>query len=83
MQQEAIPFNLNPRSFALTILLLILMVYTIRFVNRHALSRWPLLRRRITLWIKMAKLGESGDEPSEEPAFGTRPAEARQVQREV
>jgi hypothetical protein len=58
MQQEAIPFDLNPRAFALTVFLLIAMVYAIRFVNRYALSRLPLLRRRLTLWIKTEKLDE-------------------------
>ena len=79
MQQEVIPFDLNTRSFALAVFLLIVTVYAIRFAIRQALSRWPLLRRRITLWIKTEKFGESGDELSEESAF----PEARQVQREV
>jgi hypothetical protein len=66
MQQEVIPFDLNPKSFALAVILLIAMVYAVRVFIRHALSRWLSLRRKITLLIKMEKLG---DESAEEPAF--------------
>ena len=69
MQPEAIPFAPNPRAFGLAVFLLIVMVYAIRFVIRHVLSRWPLLQKELTLWIKMEKLGK--------------PADTRQVQREV
>ena len=36
MQQEVIPFDLSPRTFALTIFFLIAVVYAIRFVIQYA-----------------------------------------------
>jgi hypothetical protein len=60
MQQEVIPFDLNPRSFVLAVVLLIALVYVIR----HAVSRWPFLRGTIISWIKTAKL-ERDSEPLE------------------
>jgi hypothetical protein len=69
MQQEVIPFDLNPRSFALAVLLLIVMVYAIRSAIRHTLSHLLLLRRTIISRIKAGKLGESSNKPIEELAF--------------
>jgi hypothetical protein len=61
MQQQAIPFALNPKSFLLTSFSLIIMVYAARSIARLALSRWLLLRRGVTLWFKR-KLTENVDE---------------------
>jgi hypothetical protein len=52
MQPEAIPFDLTARSFVLTIGWMIVMVYIIRFVGKHALSRWPLLQKAFAIWMK-------------------------------
>jgi hypothetical protein len=65
MQQEAIPFHLNPRSFALAVFILIAMVYAIRLVIRHGLSYWLSLRRIVTLWVKTTQLGGSVDKSLE------------------
>jgi hypothetical protein len=73
MQQEVIPFDLNPRSFALAVFLLIAMVYAIRSAIRYALLHLPLLQRTITSRIKAGKLGESSDDPTEEPVFPNAP----------
>ena len=63
MQQEVIPFDPNPRSFTLAVIALIVMVYAIRVVLRHASWCLPALQRRITLRTKTDKLGERVDEP--------------------
>src|SRR5947209_3533177 len=65
MQQEAIPFHLNRRSFALAVFILIAMVYAIRLVIRHGLLYWPSLRRTIALWLRTTQLGRKVDQPSE------------------
>lgn len=63
MQQAAIPFDLNPSSFVLTVFLLMATIYAIRLVTRHAAHfRWPELARRVGLWITTVKLREKGDE---------------------
>jgi hypothetical protein len=62
MQEEAVPFDMSPRSFGLVVILLMVIVYATQFVIRLViqpaswLSRWPFLRRTITSWIKIAKL---------------------------
>jgi hypothetical protein len=68
MQQEVIPFDPNPRSFALAVFVLIVIVYAIRVVLRHAPWCLPMLQRRITFRTKADKLGESVNEP---PAIST------------
>jgi hypothetical protein len=68
MPQEVIPFDPSPRSFMLVVFVLIVVVYVIRVVRRHALWCLPALQRRITLRIKKDRLGESVDEP---PAIST------------
>ena len=69
MQQEVIPFNLNPGSFALAVFVLIVIVYAIRVVLRHASWCLLALQRRITLRSKTDKLGESVDEPLAKSTF--------------
>jgi hypothetical protein len=69
MQPGAIPFDSTPKSFALAIFILIVMVYTIRLIGRHAQPRWPLLQNPISLWLKRKKLDEDIDKVSGN-AFG-------------
>jgi hypothetical protein len=66
MQQEAIPFELTPRSFTLTVFLLIVMVHIVRIMGRYVLSRWPLLPKTVALWLKREKMDavENDKEPS-------------------
>jgi hypothetical protein len=73
MQPEAIPFDLTPRAFALSIFGLIAMVYTIRFIGRHIQPCWPLLQNSIALWLKRMKVDEGIDEYSENGFRGTFP----------
>jgi hypothetical protein len=65
MQPGAIPFDLTPRSFALAVFILIVMVYAIRLVGRHVQPRWPLLQNPITWWLKKEKISERGEETLE------------------
>ncbi|KAH8592566.1 hypothetical protein B0O99DRAFT_629207 [Bisporella sp. PMI_857] len=59
MQPAAIPFDLNPRAFALSVVIIIATVYTIRLIDRHIQRCWPLLKNSIALWLKRSKGGES------------------------
>jgi hypothetical protein len=61
MQPGAIPFDLTPKSFALAVFILIAMVYAIRFIGRHAQTRWPLQQNPIVLCVKRKKLYEDAD----------------------
>jgi hypothetical protein len=61
MQPGAIPFDLTPRSFALSVFILILMVYAIRLIGRHAPLFWPSLQNPIAFWPKRKKAGEEID----------------------
>jgi hypothetical protein len=65
MQPGAMPFDLTPRSFALSVFLLILVVYAIRLIGRHVQLSWPSLQNPIALWPKRGKVDVdefSGDE---------------------
>jgi hypothetical protein len=65
MQPEAIPFDLTARSFVLTIVWMIVMVHIIRFLSKHALSRWPLLQKAFAIRMKTERLRDSqGDRDS-------------------
>jgi hypothetical protein len=50
MQQEAIPFKQSPRSFAITVFTLMVMVYVTHLFGKYALP--PMWRRIIALWVK-------------------------------
>jgi hypothetical protein len=50
MQQEAIPFKQSPRSFAITVFMLMVMVYVTHLFGKYALP--PMWRRIIALWVK-------------------------------
>jgi hypothetical protein len=58
MQPGAIPFDLTPRSFAISVFILILMVYAIRLISRHVQLSWPSLQNPITLWPKRKEVNE-------------------------
>jgi hypothetical protein len=58
MQPGAIPFDLTPRSFALSVFILILIVYAIRLIGRHVQLSWPSLHNPIYLWPKRKEVGE-------------------------
>jgi hypothetical protein len=94
MQPGAIPFDLTPRSFALSVFILILMVYAIRLLGRHVQLSWPLLQSSIALWLKRKEVGEDigkfpelslrriNDEERNDPrACGTRAVLGRQIAR--
>jgi hypothetical protein len=49
------------RSFTIVAILLMLMVYVIRLIAKHALSYWPLLRGKVLLRIKRDKVDNGGD----------------------
>ncbi len=64
MQQDAIPFSTNPKSFAYAAFVLIAVTYLIQLALRHVLSLWPPLRRKFTaLWLKPEELGKGGPTP--------------------
>ena len=65
MPQEAIPFEISFRSFGLAVLLLIAIVYAIRLIDRHLLPYWLSLQRRVVLWVKRAKVGDSRNQLSD------------------
>ena len=75
MQQKTIPFDLNPGSFVLTVLLLIFMVYAARLVTQRTLLGWSLLRRGVISWIKKGDQVKAAtktcDEESNELEKGT------------
>ncbi|KAH6696411.1 hypothetical protein BKA61DRAFT_662501 [Leptodontidium sp. MPI-SDFR-AT-0119] len=56
MQPGAIPFDLTARSFVLTIGSMIVMVYIIRFVNKRALSCWPLMQTTFAKCMKKERM---------------------------
>ncbi|PVH69933.1 hypothetical protein DL98DRAFT_149862 [Cadophora sp. DSE1049] len=64
MQTEAIPFNLTPRSFAITCLVLIIVVYASRLAGRHFRRLLQLLKRMACSWIKREKIRDVGNNPS-------------------
>jgi hypothetical protein len=68
MQPGAIPFDLTPRSFAISVFILILMVYATRLIGNHIQVSWPSLPNPIALWPKRKKVGEDcGKGPEERP----------------
>jgi len=71
MQPGAIPFDLTPRSFALAVVILIAIVYTIRVISRHVQPRWPLQQNPIALWLKTKKVDEDVDKTSVNRLGGT------------
>jgi hypothetical protein len=48
MQQTAIPFEQSPRSFLLTIFILMIMVYVTNLFGKHAV---PSLRKGVGWWV--------------------------------
>ena len=57
MQQEAIPFKQSPRSFVITVFILIVIVYVRQLFGKYALP--PLARRIIAFWgNKRDRVGE-------------------------
>ncbi|KAH9203700.1 hypothetical protein DL95DRAFT_472141 [Leptodontidium sp. 2 PMI_412] len=52
MQQEAIPFQQSPKSFMLTVLILMIMVYVTQLLGKHAL---PWLRKTTAWWIERSE----------------------------
>jgi hypothetical protein len=67
MQPGAIPFDLTPRSFAISVFLLILMVYAIRLIVSHVQLSWPSLHIPIAWWPKRKKVAQNIDMFSESP----------------
>jgi hypothetical protein len=57
MQQEAIPFKQSPRSFVITVVMLIIIVYATLLFGKYALP--PLARRILAFWVN--KPGEAGE----------------------
>jgi hypothetical protein len=49
------------RSFPIVVILLMLMVYAIRLIDKYALPYWPLLRGKALSWIKRGKAENGGD----------------------
>jgi hypothetical protein len=56
MQQEAIPFKQSPRSFVITVFMLIIIVYATLLFSKYALP--PLARKILAFWVN--KPGEVG-----------------------
>jgi hypothetical protein len=63
MQTEAIPFTLTPRSFIITCLVLIVVVYASRLVGRHFWRHLQWGTRTAFLWINREKIGDVGKRP--------------------
>ena len=64
MQTEAIPFTLTPRSFVITCLVLIIVIYASRLAGRHFWRHLQLVKRTACLWIKREKIRDVGNKPS-------------------
>jgi hypothetical protein len=64
MQIDAIPFTLTPRSFVITCLVLMVVVYAGRLAGRHFRRHLQLVKRTAFLWIKRAKIRDFGNQPS-------------------
>jgi hypothetical protein len=74
MQAEAIPFTLTPRSFIITCLVLIMVVYASRLASRHFRRHLQWVTRTAFLWINRDKIGEAGKKPTgAEPQGGIPP----------
>jgi hypothetical protein len=59
MQQEAIPFKQSPRSFVITVFILIIIVYVSQLFGKYTLP--PLARRISAFWgSKRDRAGEVG-----------------------
>jgi hypothetical protein len=56
MRQSAVPFELTPRALAFALVLLFIIVHGVRFLGRHGLPRWSLLREVSAWWFKNKKL---------------------------
>ena len=68
MQPGAIPFDLTPRSFAISVFILILMVYATRLIGSHIQLSLSPLPNPIALWPKRKKADEDiGKVPEERP----------------
>lgn len=61
MQQEALPFQMNFRSFAMVAILLMLMVSIIRLIVKYAQPYWPLLRGKVLLRMKKNKVANGSE----------------------
>lgn len=60
MQTEAIPFTLTPRSFIITCLVLIIVIYASRLAGRHFWRHLQWGKRTASLWTKREKIGDVG-----------------------
>jgi hypothetical protein len=55
MQQKAIPFEQSPRSFALTVFIMMIMVSVTQLFGTHAL---PSLRKLFFWWVERGEIEE-------------------------
>ncbi|KIX03972.1 uncharacterized protein Z518_07525 [Rhinocladiella mackenziei CBS 650.93] len=63
VKPEAIPFDMNPKSFFLATLAAIIIAYTIRAVVQRLLASWPSLRRTVTAIWAVPLRGKVTDKP--------------------